>query len=322
MKYLLVFVALLIVAGITLFFLYNQLAATGNSNDKEIVMIRSDSSDGAAKELEDAGYIKSFTAFNLAYFFLGNEEIQSGGYYLSNDMNAIEIINKLNDGADLKLITFQEGLRKEQYGERLAKLFRWGEDELEEWNSLYSDENTDYYEGVYFPDTYLIPVDESPKQIADRMIANFNEKFAPYQEQALEQDIKWTSVLKLASLIEREAGGKSDMPIISGVIWNRLEEDQLLQIDAAIQYAIGKRNGEWWSVVTGSDIKNTDSPYNNYKYKGLPPTPIANPGIASIDAALNPEETDCFFYLHDRSKQIHCSITYEEHLENIDKYLN
>ena len=116
--------------------------------------------------------------------------------------------------------------------------------------------------------------------------------------------------------------GPSDMPLIAGVIWNRLENDQRLQLDASIQYAKGKIDGQWWSVVTGTDIKNIDSPYNNYKYSGLPPTPIANPGLKAIDAVLNPTKTDCIFYLHDRSREIHCAVTYEEHLENIEKYLN
>lgn len=303
-------------------YFFNPFAAVGTDSKKQIVIIRSESPDSVAKELEDSGFIKSFTAFNIAYSIIGNNEIEPGGYYLAKNMNSFEILTELNNGADLKFITFQEGLRKEQYGERLQKLLGWSDEELNEWNNLYSDTNTEYFEGVYFPDTYLIPVNETPSQVAERMISNFNEKFEPYQEQALEQDIKWTTVLKIASLIEREAGSKSDMPIISGVIWNRLDEGQLLQVDASIQYAIGKRNGEWWSVVTGTDIKNTDSTYNNYLYKGLPPTPIANPGLNSIDAVLNPEDTDCIFYLHDRNKQIHCSITYEEHLDNIDKYLN
>ena len=111
------------------------------------------------------------------------------------------------------------------------------------------------------------------------------------------------------------------MNLISGVIWNRLLNDQKLDIDATIQYATGKVGKQWWEPLTGADIRNTFSPYNTYKNKGLPPTPIANPGIATIKAALNPEDTDCFFYLHDPMGNIHCSVTYEEHLEYIDNYL-
>lgn len=304
-------------------YIFNPLRPIDKSvTDQEIVIIKSDSIDAVAKELEDKDFIRSFTAFNLAYNFLGDDQIEPGGYYLSKNMSASEIINEINNGPDLKYITIPEGIRKEQIGERLAKLLNWSQSELDEWNNLYSENNTDYIEGVYLPDTYLIPVNETPTQVANRMIGNFNDKFAPFSKEALEKNIKWTTVLKIASLIQREAGGESDMKLISGVIWNRLDSGSLLQLDASIQYAKGEVDGQWWSHVTGDDIKNIDSPYNNYKYKGLPPTPIANPGVGAIDAALNPEDTDCFFYLHDRSRMIHCSVTYEEHLENIDKYLN
>jgi UPF0755 protein len=315
----LAFLALIIFIGI--YFTYS-LKAPDNSAKQEIVIINSESPDAAALELEDKGFIKSFNAFNFAYKFKGNKKIEPGGYYLSKNMNALKVIDELNKGADLKSITIPEGIRKEQIGERLQKLLGWSDEELDQWNSLYSDSNTDYKEGVYFPDTYLIPVNETPTQVANRMIGNFNDKFAPYFDKFAEKNIKWTTALKIASLIEREAAGEHDMKLISGVMWNRLNNGERLDIDATIQYAIGKRNGQWWSRVTGEDIRDTNSPYNTYKIKGLPPTPIANPGLTSIEAVLNPEETDCYFYLHDRSRQIHCSVTYEEHLENIDKYLN
>lgn len=315
----LIFLIVILTIG---FYFLNPFKAVGGNNQKEIIMLESESPDAAAIKLEDEEYIRSFTAFNFLYRLIGNEKIDKGGYYISKDMNTYAIIKELNNGADLKSITFPEGLRKEQIGERLQKLLKWDQEELDEWNSIYANENTDLKEGVYFPDTYLIPVNETPTQVAQRMISNFNDHFKPYMEKFTEKNIKWTTALKIASLIQREAGGESDMKMISGIIWNRLEDNHKLQLDASIQYAKGKTGDQWWPVVTGTDIRNIDSPYNNYKYLGLPPTPIANPGLAAIDAVLNPEETDCFFYLHDRSRQIHCSRTYEEHLENIEKYLN
>ncbi len=314
-------IIVLIVSIFFLAYLLSPFKAPGNDNKKIILMLDSENADATAIKLEDSGLIRSFTAFNLLYKFLGNQKIEEGGYYISKDMNSFEIIKKLNSGPDLKSITFPEGLRKEQIGERLQKLLKWSDEELSQWNNVYSQNNPDYKEGVYFPDTYLIPVSETPTQVANRMINNFNEKFAPYLDKFTQENIKWTTALKIASLIQREAAGQSDMKLISGIIWNRLENGQRLQIDASIQYAKGQTGGQWWSHITGDDIKNIDSPYNNYKYAGLPPTPIANPGLSAIDAVLNPEETDCFYYLHDRSRQIHCAVTYEEHLENIEKYL-
>lgn len=93
-----------------------------------------------------------------------------------------------------------------------------------------------------------------------------------------------------------------------------------LEIDAALQYLHGKNEDRWWGKIDLAD-KRSDSPYNLYAVKGLPPTPIANPGLAAIDAALNPEETNCVFYLHNPAGQMYCSVTYAEHLLNIEKYL-
>ncbi len=321
MKKILLIILFIAVISLAAFFL-NPFRAPGGSDKPEIVIIENDTADTAAIKLENKGFIRSFTAFNIAYKLKGKAKTEPGGYYLSKNMNNWQIIQALNDGPDLKSITFPEGLRKEQIGERLKNTLGWTDEELKEWNSTYTKNNSDYREGVYFPDTYLIPVKETPTQVANRMINNFNDKFALYYQKFSEQNIKWTTAIKIASIIQREAGGPNDMPIISGIIWNRLNNGQKLQMDASIQYAKGKTEGQWWSVITPSDIKNIDSPYNSYKYSGLPPHPISNPGLSAIDAVLNPQKTDCIYYLHDHSRQIHCAVTYKEHLENIEKYLN
>ena len=94
-----------------------------------------------------------------------------------------------------------------------------------------------------------------------------------------------------------------------------------LQIDATMQYTLGKNeSGSWWGNIS-LEQKQSDSPYNSYKNEGLPPTPICSPNVDFIDAALNPEETDCIFYLHDTNRQIHCAKTYSEHKDNIKLYL-
>ncbi|KKR34246.1 MAG: Aminodeoxychorismate lyase [Candidatus Gottesmanbacteria bacterium GW2011_GWC2_39_8] len=280
------------------------------TDDKEIV-----------NKLKKENLIRYSWAFKLVLNIKKyHGKISPGGYYISPDMNAFEVADKLMK-ADMKWVKVIPGLRKEQIGERLANTFNWSEDELNKWNTVYTRMNYDYREGVYYPDTYLIPVNETGLEIAKRMINRFNEKMAAYFPAFEKANIKWTTALKIASLIQREAGGKDDMPVIAGVIWNRLEKGMLLQIDAEIQYAKGKVKDQWWSHVSPEDIREIDSLYNSYKYKGLPPTPIANPGIDAIDAVLNSLETDCLFYLHDSNRQIHCSETYEGHLENIKKYL-
>jgi len=258
-------------------------------------------------------YINTFVYFN---------EIKPGGYKLNRNMWALEVFKKINGKPDLVWISYSSCLRKEQVGEILADALGWNENDLEKWNTIYTNTTPEYFEGVYYPDTYLIPVDENGEQVAKRLISRFNEKFAPYAEKYIAANIRWVTGLKIASLIAREAAGLNDMKLISGIIWNRLDKGMALQIDATMQYALGKNSeGKWWGSIV-LDEKQNDSPYNSYLHKGLPPTPICSPNIDYIEAALNPEETDCLFYLHDHFKQIHCAVTYEEHLQNIKKYLN
>ncbi|OQA93092.1 MAG: putative aminodeoxychorismate lyase [Microgenomates group bacterium ADurb.Bin219] len=274
------------------------------------------------KRLQESGYIRSPLALTFARLTtLRFGEIQPGGYKLSKSKDARKLITILTSEPQLKWITIPEGLRKEEIGERLAKEIHWDNEALEKWNTTYTAMEFDYREGVYFPDTYLIPVGENGLDTAKRMINRFNERFAGYPEKFAEQNVLWTSALKIASIVQREAAGKEDMPLIAGILWNRLLNDQPLEIDATIQYARGNTGSGWWAPIKASDIDDIDSPYNTYKHKGLPPTPISNPGIDAIDAVLNPTETDCYYYLHDKDRQIHCAKTLEEHEANIDKYL-
>lgn len=258
-------------------------------------------------------YINTFVFFN---------EIKPGGYRLNKGMWALDVFKKINSKPDLVWISYSSCLRKEQVGEILASGLGWSTKELEKWNTIYTNSSPEYFEGVYYPDTYLIPVDESGEAVVKRLINRFNEKFAPLSDKYISANIRWVTGLKIASLIAREAAGDADMKLISGIIWNRLDKGMPLQIDATMQYTLGKNSeGKWWGAIDLKEQKK-DSPYNTYLHKGLPPTPICSPNIDYIEAALNPEETDCLFYLHDHFKQIHCAVTYKEHLQNIKKYLD
>jgi UPF0755 protein len=276
-----------------------------------------------AVSLKNQGLIKNSDGFRFLKDKLAkNIEVKPGGYNLRKNMYAWEVINKLTGKPDLLWVTISGCPRKEQIGEKLAATLGWDAKTLNDWNTLYSDIQNEYFEGVYYPDTYLLPVTETAAQIARRFIARFQEKFAPFSDKYLAANIKWTTGLKIASLIAREAAGQNDMYLISGIIWNRLNAGMPLQIDATMQYTQGKRpDGSWWGPVDLAE-KQKDSPYNTYIYKGLPPTPICSPDIGFTDAALNPEPTDCLYYLHDSRGVIHCARTYTQHKQNITKYLD
>lgn len=313
-------IILIFVAG--LFIAQRLLFSSPQNQEEEVVFIvnRNQTETQTLDKLKNQGLIKNKLAFRLV-LFLKHNKIESGGYKASKNMSAWQISEKLTATPDMKWVVIPEGLRKEQIGEKLAEIFGWSDEELDKWNTEYTKIRIDYIEGTYFPDTYLIPVDEGGFKISERMTRRFDEQFAPYISQFAEQNIKWTTGLKLASIIQREAAGKEDMPLISGILWNRLNQDMNLEIDATVQYARGNTGDGWWAPIKSEDMQNIDSPYNTYKYKGLPPFPISNPGIDATEAVLHPAETDCLYYLHDSNRKIHCAKTLEEHRSNVEQYL-
>lgn len=288
--------------------------------ERFIASLNSTENDVIQKLLEQ-GFIKSELGFK---FVLGRknwqEKIEPGGYKIAKNMNAWKIAKILVSEPYMKWVVIPEGLRKEEIGEILAEELGWNEQQKNDWVNKYTAMQYDYVEGVFFPDTYLIPKDETGLQIAQRFIDKFNEKFSPYTDKFIKENIKWTTALKIASLVQREAAGKNDMSLIAAILWNRLLKGMKLEVDATVQYARGKTENSWWSAIKPED-KKIDSPYNTYLYKGLPPHPIANPGIDAIDAVLNSAKTECLYYLHDKNRQIHCAKTYEKHLENIKQFL-
>jgi UPF0755 protein len=349
---------ILVVAGV--FFYLNMFGAPQAKAGLEQLTVPLGSGDfiNLSKLLKEKGFIKSESGFKIAYFKTIGIEIYAttcvdcfvpGAYKLSKSMNAWEVANVIKQQPYMKWVVIPEGLRKEQIVEILADplALGWSNEQKSDWVTKYTAMKYDYIEGVYFPDTYLIPVDEKPLDVANRLRAKFEEKFAPYSQEALKQNIKWDTLLKVASIVQREAAGKDDAKLIAGIIWNRLLNNKKLEIDATIQYIddsrnnyqgiqcgeitpcanqelvyvgnYGKQNG-WWQPIKAADIQKV-SAYNTYLNQGLPPHPICNPGIDAINAALNPTETKCLYYLHDNSKIIHCAETYEEHQANIDKYL-
>lgn len=275
-----------------------------------------------SESLQKQGYIKSAAVFQLLFFlFAKDKQVDSGGYRLDPAMNARQILTIVTTDPELLWVTVYGCRRKEETSEIIDQTIGWSEAQFDQWNGAYRSLGQEYIEGVYYPDTYLIAKDASGADVARKFIDRFNEVFTPVADRFTGQDIKWTTGLKIASLISREAAGPEDMKLISGIIWNRLNRGMKLEIDVTMQYTRGRRpDGGWWGQIDLSQKRN-DSPYNSYRYSGLPPTPICSPTIDAITAVLEPEETDCLFYLHDKNKQIHCAETYEEHKENIGKYL-
>lgn len=217
----------------------------------------------------------------------------------------------------VRIVQIQEGLRKEEVAAILGKRLEWNEEEKEEFLNAHLAYAQESFEGRYFPKTYMIHKDSDPVVVSKTMTDEFRNKVKNIKKPKSTKIINEDMVLIVASMIQREAGGKSDMKLISGIIWNRIFDGMKLQIDATLQYAKGNED-LWWPQVEPKD-KKIKSPYNTYLYD-MPPAPISNPGLAAIEAAYNPQKTTCMFYLHDKKRNIHCARTYEQHKKNIERY--
>jgi UPF0755 protein len=172
------------------------------------------------------------------------------------------------------------------------------------------------WEGLLFPAKYQISGNSTPVTILQRMSDEMVDRLDPVDwSRTSELAISQYEAIIIASLIQREAGTDTDRPLISSVIHNRLQDDIRLQIDATVVYAIGDVNGR----VTAEDLK-VQSPYNTYRVDGLPPTPIGTVQIISVDAAVDPADTEYFFYVLASEDGSHAfAATYEEHQANIQK---
>lgn len=274
-----------------------------------------------AKELKEKGYVRGEWIFEIAYIreAYGNK-ILPGGYKISKSMDAWTIASTLLEPPYFAWIKIPVGVRKEQIAQKIANTLGWSDAKKQAFLAATEAHGTAYQEGVYFPDTYFIPTDLTPAEVEERIRSRFSVVFEPYAKEAVAKGIPWPIVLTIASLIQREAGSVSDMSIISGVIQNRLRVGMPLAIDATLQYMEGNETDGWWAPPRKAGSYG-NSPFNTYKNKGLPPHPIANPGLASIEAALNPVATNCLFYIHDNNGLMHCSPTYAGQLANVQKYL-
>ncbi|MEK7582102.1 MAG: endolytic transglycosylase MltG [Patescibacteria group bacterium] len=212
-----------------------------------------------------------------------------------------------------------QGMRKEEIAGILENKFSWDKNEVEKFLATERPEKSISGEGYFYPGVYLFKK-RSDAELAGKLMTNrFKQEVLSRYASSTRQVISLDTALKIASIIEREAGGKYDMRIISGIIWNRIFKDMSLDMDSTLQYAKGNEKIGWWPKIEPKD-KYIESPYNTYANEGLPPSAISNPSLASIEAALNPKKTDCLFFLHDKQGGFHCTQTYKEHVKNINRF--
>jgi UPF0755 protein len=250
--------------------------------------------------------------------FAASQRAQNVTAAIGNSLDLAAVYIATND-PNLVTIRIVEGWRKEQIAEAFKEKLNWSIEQKYVFGEMLQCA-FETSEGKLFPTLYTVPKDARPEDIKLLMMGVFEDKVSTSTVAiASTTPLNMDKIIVMASLIQREAAGKSDMNIVSGIMWNRLMNNMPLAIDATLQYIKGDERN-WWPQV-GSDDKYAVSAYNTYKNKGLPPHPIANPGLAAIAAAIRPAKTSCLYYIHDRYGRIHCSPTYSGHKTNIDLYL-
>jgi UPF0755 protein len=271
---------------------------------------------------------KNILAHPLAFRLLArlrhvDADVKAGEYRFPAHQSSDEVLRRLVRGEQFAVwVTIPEGYTAHQIAETLAdrelgSAAAYDDVFLHHGGIDVDGVRTRNLEGFLFPSTYLIPVDDTPAQTAGIFVAQFRQEL-PANADALARAVHLTvpQVVTVASLIEREGKADDERPLIASVIYNRLRLGMALEIDASIEYTFAEHH----DVITRRDLE-TDSPYNTYRHTGLPPTPIANPGKPSLDAAFHPARTEYLYYVAKGDGRHAFAKTLEEHEANVARYL-
>jgi len=291
---------------------YLLAPAANAGNEVRFVVSKGQGIAAIGAKLEEAKLIRSKYAFRL-YVQLNklDTKIQAGSFTLSPTQSTPDIAQTLTEGTEDVWITLLEGWRREEIAEYLETI------DLSEFDKAKFLELTATSEGYLFPDTYLVPKEITTTALVNLFTTTFEKKLATVGDFT---DAEAKRLVILASLVEREARGSEQMRHVAGILENRLKINMALEIDATLQYVRGNVAGEWWAPPRAAD-KELKSPFNTYRNPGLPPHPIANPGLSALQAVHTPLESDDFFYLHAPTGEIYYAETYESHLVNVARYL-
>jgi UPF0755 protein len=267
-----------------------------------------------AKELKSQGLIRysSWLEF-LVILQGGDKKVIAGDYYVENPLNVLalsDIILKGEFGLTPIKVSIPEGLNSVE----IAKLLSLS---LPKFDTTKFVQEAKSNEGYLFPDTYFLTPNAKPDDIISLMRENFTRKTESLGEDVYKFGKPWGDVVIVASIVEDEAKSISDKRLIAGIIWKRLKMKMPLQVDSTLRYTTGRGSND----LTKEDL-TADDPYNTYKNKGLPPTPISNPGLDSIRAALAPTNSKYLYFLSDKNGEMHYASTFEQHKANREEYLN
>lgn len=298
-----------------------------------------------AADLKQLGVIQSARQFELLVSLMGvQDRLSAGDYRLKKGSPTALVVDELTvkDSVPVQKVTFPEGIRVEEMATIAEKAgFGTAQQFLDAVTNAVPPSSIAAMvppagavpgyrlQGFLFPDTYILPSGSTDAQLVQLMLQTFSERYSQtLRDEASAQGVTPYQALTLASIIEREAVIPAERPIIAGVFYNRLAAKDLIGADATVQFAVAldpasvAKYGYWKKNLTIDDLANK-SPYNTRLFPGLPPGPIANPGLASIDAAANPQKTPYYFFVANAKKGdgSHVfAVTQAEQDQNIAEY--
>ncbi len=278
------------------------------------------------RRLADMGVVRSATSFRLAVWLRGaGRRLQAGEYRFDRPMTPSEVVDKIARGdVYVRAITFREGLTVRE----MAALFESGgfgtaadfiaaSRDAALVNDI--DPSARDLEGYLFPDTYTLQRRTTAEQLIERMVNKFKKTLSPeIQQQAAGRGLSVRQLVTLASLVEKETGKAEERPVVAGVYSNRLRIGMGLQCDPTVIYAL-MLAGRYDGNIRKGDLQ-IDSPYNTYRYPGLPPGPIAAPGAASLAAAANPADVPYLYFVSRNDGSHVFATTLEEHNRNVNEF--
>ena len=328
-------IILIIAFIVTAWIWYNYQITIPASNDKSVIIFEIESGQGVnqiSHNLYDQGLIKNMFYFEIHVWLKDLERnFIASSHEISPAMSIKEVTAKLTRaGESEKIITIIEGWNNKEIAEYLEEQDLFSQQDFlsevgsnlssyyEAYDFLQDKPQSVDLEGYLFPDTYRVFRNTSVSEVVKKMLDNFEQKLSNEQRASIkEQGKSIFEIITLASIIEKEVRDPEEMKMVADIFYKRLEAGIALQSDATVNYITGKGTVQ----PTYEDTK-IDNPYNTYKYRGLPPGPISNPGLNAIMAAIEPTANQYYYFLTTKEGEVIYSKTYDEHLQNKAKYLD
>ena len=269
---------------------------------------------GVGEIFESRGIVRNAWTFRQVARLLGDDHaVKAGVYYFGREENLLQVAVRIV-GGDFETTPVRVTIPEGSSNKDIARILF---EKIPDFDRRAFLQAIDGKEGYLFPDTYFFMPSDTIEAVLSVFNNAYHTRITKLQKQIEDSGHTELEILTMASILEKEANKTLDRRKIAGVLWHRIDIGMPLQVDAVFPYIINKNTFE----VTLEDLK-IDSPYNTYKYKGLPPGPINNPGLDSITAALTPIKSDYVFFLSDLDGNFHFATSYEAHVANKKKYLD